>query len=280
VLAFCHIRKTAGTTLTAILRRSFGTRHFDTRGLRETGFVTPEELQRVRNVYWNLASIAGHGVSPAGGLHERFRSIRYYTFLREPISRTISQFSFLVRCGVIDCDGSQDPRWIARTFLKKARNAQSRHLAGRESAEEAIETIRRHVGFVGLVERFDESLLLLKQWSQAPELDISYVPQNVSARDSARHQNLLRELMQKDGEIAELVRVANQEDLRLYEWASSEVYPAQCRKYGPSLGADVERFRAANRQMRFWMSDSLAGKAYRGLIFKPWASLSRLRRAG
>ena len=34
----------------------------------------------------------------------------------------------------------------------------------RPNADRAIEAIERHVGFVGLQERFDESLVMLRRW--------------------------------------------------------------------------------------------------------------------
>jgi len=278
MIAFVHIQKTAGTTLTSILRRSLGLRHFDTRGIRNKGCVSGEELRRVCGVYWKLESIAGHSVRPLSDLNRFFPSIRYYTFLREPLARTISHFAFHVRRGVLECSGRSDPRPMIRDFLQRVRNTQTNHLVGRPCADEAIDLVRERIGFVGLVERFDESLVLFRRWAAHPTLDISYVAQNVSARDRVAGQNLLRDLMHEDPEVAEWVADSNREDDRLYNWVRDEWYPAQCAAYGPELASDVNEFLTANARSRLWLNDSLIAKAYRHAVFQPYRILTGLGR--
>jgi len=195
MIAFVHIQKTAGTTLTSILRRSFGIRHFDTRGVRNLGCISANELRKVSVVYRNLESIAGHSVRPFGDLHVHFPMIRYYTFLREPIARTVSHFAFDIRRSNIDLTAADNSLQVIRDYLAKVRNTQTIHLAGCENADAAIEIIRQRIGFVGLVERFDESLMLFRRWAQFPGLDLSYVSQNVSSRVRVPGQNLLRDLV-------------------------------------------------------------------------------------
>ena len=64
MLAFVHIKKTAGTTLTAILRRNFGTRHLDTRLHLYEDLFLADDLRRALKLYRRLDCIAGHHVRP------------------------------------------------------------------------------------------------------------------------------------------------------------------------------------------------------------------------
>ena len=79
--AFIHIERTAGRTVSSILRRSFGTGHCDIRlplarrrndrpqhQLDHRVLVDAEILRRVRHVYRHLKGIAGHNVKPYGDL--------------------------------------------------------------------------------------------------------------------------------------------------------------------------------------------------------------------
>ena len=98
MLAFVHIKKTAGTTLTAILRRNFGTRHLDTRLHLYEDLFLADDLRRALKLYRRLDCIAGHHVRPFGDLHSLIPKIRYFTFVREPISRLVSDFQFKLSC--------------------------------------------------------------------------------------------------------------------------------------------------------------------------------------
>ncbi len=84
--AFIHIEKTAGSTITTILRRSFGTRHSDIRlppAKRRIGerdlrpCIDADDLIRAQRLYPALACIAGHNVKPYGGLGTLGTDIRF-----------------------------------------------------------------------------------------------------------------------------------------------------------------------------------------------------------
>ena len=222
LFAFIHIPKTAGSTLETILRQSFCSRHCDVRvGDDFNGpLLTAEVLRRTRWVYPRLASIAGHSVRPHGDLQAVRGGVRYYTLLREPVVRCASEYQFRVqRDGLPDDFG----RWIHSGI---ARNRQTKMLAGVEDADAAIEMLRAKVGLVGLVERFNESLVLLRRWFDDPRLDIRYRSKNVTA------DNRLKRGLLNDPRSRRLLDEANREDRRLYDYVAAELYPAQVRAYG------------------------------------------------
>ena len=166
--AFVHIEKTAGTTLTSILRRSYGTRHCDVRlpvAKRHRGkgrtdqheLVEAVDLRRVRRIYRNLRGIAGHHVKAFSNLELACPEIRYFAFLRDPIKRYRSHF--LTRAASHRTEEFE--AWLAAPWTH---NWQTKMIAGEPSAQKAIDMLAARFGFVGTTERFDESLLMMGQW--------------------------------------------------------------------------------------------------------------------
>ena len=265
VLAFIHIRKTAGSTVDMILRQSYGARHCRVRHGKARAVapvIAADELRRCRWVYWGMRSVAGHGIVPHSDLETSYPDIRYFTFLRDPLARCASDYQFRVRRG-----GLQIPFdvWIQTEI---ARNQQTKKIAAAEDADAAIAMLRQRVGMVGLVERFDESLVLLKKWCADPKLDIRYESKNVSS-DSAIKQQLLNDPKTR-AQLAE----ANREDDRLYRFAADELFAQNIRRYGDSFERDVLAFRATNKPLPVYPRQIFSG-LLREFVYKPLAPVLR-----
>lgn len=235
MLAFIHIEKTAGSTLTGILRRSLGTRHCDVRGWREgwneeEDRFTPDDLRRTQKIYRHLQSIAGHGVRPRERLDLVDPGIRFYTFLREPLARCASHYQHQVQKM-----GRTVPflEWIQN---ERYRNFQVKKLAGVEDARAAIQILDERVGFVGLMEHFNESLVMWQQFCQPLTIDIRYRSRNV-ANDALVHWTLIM-----DQASCAALAEANGEDLRLYRYVVEEAYPRQKLQFGSELSQRVSEF--------------------------------------
>ncbi|HEU4354061.1 MAG TPA: hypothetical protein VFT27_00590 [Actinomycetota bacterium] len=232
LLVFVHINKTAGTTLRQILRSSYGGRHADVEPWHgpweDPPFSTPD-LRRVRRLYPRLASVAGHRVTGYTELEEPGTQMRYVTFLREPISMCASRFQYQL-------DYRKKERvfedWIRNDWV---RDAQTQRIGGTTSAADAIATIEKREMFVGLTERFDESMVLLRAL-RAPDLDIRYERANV-----AKSSRIAKELL-SDPVTRRMIEEANQADLELYEHVVRELYPSFQRDFGDGLEAAVEGF--------------------------------------
>lgn len=93
--------------------------------------------------------------------------------------------------------------------------------------------------FVGLMERYEESLLLLKKLV-APELNPAYRRVNVG-RSSSRGR--ARELLDDAKAVADLHRI-HAADFPVYEHVRDVLWPRWCEAYGPTLAEDAERLRA------------------------------------
>lgn len=270
IIAFAHIPKTAGTTLISILRRSYGWRHFDRPGFYRP--LTAGDLKQIRKVYRGLASIAGHTIQPHTDLHEQ-HPIRYYTFLRDPAKRLVSEFKFYLRRSAYDGNVHENLEASWNCWLPTRSNYQCRYLSSEESAEKALEIIRDRIPFIGLLERFDESLLLFRKWADDPRLDIHYKTLNKGdggsehgrvTEDHIREIDAFCKQLTHEPQLAE----ATAEDRKLYDHVCSVIYPAQCREYGKMLDRDLENFLKQNAQTAVTATETRGSKAFRNLVWK------------
>ena len=265
MLVFIHINKTAGRTVRYILRSSFGLRHCEVEPWHAPWTDPPflsDDLRRLRRYYPKLESIGGHRLRGCIDLQENGTEFRYFTFMRDPLKTCASRFQYNVQYR-----GKKDlvfEEWIQQDW---PRNAQTKMIAGVADVDEAIRIIQTKNIFVGLTEHFDESMVLLKAL-MANNLNISYKRVNV-ARKSTLAQSLL-----SNESTRQLLIEANQADLALYEFIRQELYPAYQQEYGPSLEAEVARYRQTqDNNFNFWNLTLSRVKQY--MLYKPLLYLYR-----
>jgi hypothetical protein len=271
--AFVHIEKTAGTTLNAILRRSFGVRHCDIRlplakrrfdrGDRRA-FVDASDLRRVRRLYRSLRGIAGHNVKPYADLHRECPEIQFFTFLRDPVSRFRSHF--LNRAPGHTPEAFNE--WIESEWV---RNWQTKMIAGEPNAQKAIDLMSTRFGFVGCTERFDESLLLLRQWLREPAFQAEYrslncISNKTRPRDAARKNSDMSYLDLP--EVRARIQAANAEDQQVYDFVASKIYPRQVASYEGNLAADLQQLQQQNGLVDR-LDEPFFGNFMRNFIYKP-----------
>jgi hypothetical protein len=270
MLAFIHIEKAAGTTITTILRQSFGLLHCDLASWRqyreEYAVPTAVDLRRAVQFYPGLESVSGHGVVPHCGFDRICPEIRYYTLLREPIRRCASHYQHQVQ--TMRKMTPPFDEWIRQEVYH---NFMTKKLGGTDRAEDAIALLESRVGMVGLVERFDESLLLLRRWARHPRLDIRYRSQNVAPKDVIKDQLL------SDPRTLQAIRDVNQEDQKLFEYIVRERFPRQVAEYGPELPGDLAAFRRDNHPPRLY-PQHLPSLLYRHAVYRRAAQLNSLIR--
>lgn len=271
--AFVHIEKTAGTTLNTILRRSFGTRHCDIRlplskrrydRRDHRAYVEAADLRRVRLLYRNLRGIAGHNVKPYSDLCAECPEIQFFTMLRDPAARFRSHF-------LNRAPGHSEEafdRWISADWVH---NWQTKMIAGEPNAERAIDLISTRFGFIGLTERFDESLLMLRQWLHEPAFNPEYRPINCISekrrpRDAAREKSDMSYL--SSAETRARIREANDEDQKVYDFVVAQVYPRQLDTYRGDLQADLRKLQEQNRAVES-LPEPFSGGFMRNFIYKP-----------
>ena len=270
MLVFIHINKTAGRTVRYILRSSYGSRHCEVEPWHAPSEGPPfstSDLRRLRRLYPNLVSIAGHRLAGYVELQEQGTQFRYLTFMRDPLEMCASRFQYQ-----IDYRGKRHltfEQWIQKDVF---RNAQTKRIAGTPSAGDAIRIITGKDMFVGLTERFDESVVLLKGL-RADDLDIGYRPINV-----ARSNALANDLLSK-AETRQALVEANQADLELYHYVTSELYPSFQQQYGSSLDDAVADYRRSAHP-NFNKKNIAEYRLKQHAVYRPLLRLSRGKTTG
>jgi hypothetical protein len=271
--AFIHIEKTAGSTLTAILRRSFGTRHCDVRlplakrrhhSRARRACVDAADLNRVQRLYRNLCGIAGHYVTPYSELARQCPGLRYFTFLRDPSARFRSHY--LNRTKTLTEAAFEE--WISGDW---SHNWQTRMLAGEQNAEKAIALINERVGFVGLTEQFDESVVMLGDWLGEPSFRGEYRPANQlskkhRAKELAERKEHARYL--DTPSVRARIAEANAEDQKVYDFVRSTVFPRQVAAHRGDLPSNVRWLQQRNREVGLLMESLWAG-FLRNFVYEP-----------
>lgn len=247
---FLHIPKTAGSTLNAILDDNFDpVKIFD--------IYTDDERTALRNTTYD--GMAQYDLIRGHFFIRNFTEIldgplpfQVFTFLREPVARVISEYHFLkswpkshlydylnknkVTLAEYVTSDAPELRW-------RGCNTMVNSLSGiGYSLEEGLDMAWHHLSerfiFFGLLERFDESILIL---SKHLELGRSfYERQNVRARPA------LHAVTPDD---VELIQEHNQADIALYDMASLE-FDNRVKALGPGFKAEVSLFTKVNERFQ------------------------------
>lgn len=247
VVIFLHLPKAAGSTLIRVLERQYpaGT-------IIKAGGMSPEAVRAA------LAASDGRGGTRAITGHVPFGVHRllatdftYVTVLRDPVERAISHYHYARKLPSHPLHAEIARGLTLAEASRQNANSQTRYLADesvrgtagtvdREALESAKANLARHFSVVGLAERFDETLVLLRRrlgWK------IRAVPNsNVTRNRPARSAH-------SDSELA-AVRAANELDAELYAWVR-ERFDAEVAAAGPEFQSAVRVLRLRNRLLQF-----------------------------
>jgi len=262
-IIFLHIPKTAGTTLHRIIERHYPQERIFSLGaiaqksIREFKTLNPARRARIR-------VLKGH---MGFGLHEFIPGpSAYFTLLREPIERVISFYYFVHRnhehylYDFVQSDDIGLKEFTENRATPMIDNGQTRMLSGvwlevgfgectREMLNQAKRNLRESFAVVGLMEKFDETLLLLKQafdWK-----NLFYTKQNVTT-DRPQKDDLPPDTL-------DALSNVNRLDIELYRYATM-LFEEQVRQQGPSFIKEVKAFQLANHLNN--PSDNLFIRAY------------------
>ncbi len=240
ILAFVHINKAAGTTLTHILRLNFFLKHFDVPSFMNSsrGVFQKEGMKKILKINPFIGSIAGHSIRSFSNLSDLYPDVRYITLLREPVKRTISHYQYNVEKHGTNLSFDE--------YLKHdaSFNRQTRIIAGTTDLNSAKELLRETFFLVGIVEEFDEFLILLKKKLLPFELKITYKLKNVSKKNSAIRKNIEQTIDQYYEKIVD----RNKLDLELFNYVKNDLIPEEKQGYGPKFDFEVDRLKGKKKK--------------------------------
>jgi Galactose-3-O-sulfotransferase len=265
LLCFVHIERAAGTTLHAILRKnypSFLTLTSPTWTNDERTVFTATQLRALLSVLPFSAGVGGHNVRTYVGYEGvTERPIRYLTFLRDPVARYLSHLNYQLE--------HFPGRWDLRRLLDEEYfwDFTTKRIAGSADLELAKRRLEGDYAFVGLQERFDESLVLFRR-ALAPgrDLDLRYEKLNVSASHAP---------WTRDPGVQRHAQKRNAVDIELYRFAEDVLYRTRAEAYGCSLSEETEALRWRHAGYHVPPARRFAWRAYKLLVQIPVEAVVR-----
>ncbi len=241
-LIFLHIPKTGGRSLQSILLRKYS-RHEVLLNAHEESIdwrSWPDERKR------GIRYMQGHFIF---GAHQDLpQECSYVTMLREPIDRVISLFYYLKRntrhpLNRVIVERKMDlETFITSGISDEVNNNQTRLVSGASDMreDEMLDIAKEHIdnrfAIAGVMEHFDETLVLLKK--QIGLRNIFYGIRNQTINRPAKDQEPAHTL--------QLINEHNRADIELYAYAKSRL-DKMIEAQGESFAQDLERFRKFNQ---------------------------------
>jgi len=237
-LIFMHIPKAAGQTMRSIIARQYPDHelfHVEG-GVHRTRLRSLDHAARAR-------IFIGH--VPYGFHRHLGGTSAYVTVLREPVSRVLSLYRYIVTTPKHTLHDQVLDRGLVefvsgQVDAEEIENGQTRQIAGiaggpvdASSLARAEQNLAEDFAAIGLAERFDESVMLFKKrlgW-KVP----FYVRKNVT-------QGVRVEVTT---EAREIIRDRNALDLELYQFAR-QVFQENIRREGSLFHMEVSAFQALN----------------------------------
>ena len=244
VLMHMHLFKNAGTTVDWALARCFG-----------SSFATTDKLDQPESVYspseveeflcWNagIRACSSHQFAPPFPERHGLR-LHPFAFVRHPLDRVFSVYAFEKKQGqysassrlanqcslpeYVEAHLSSGPTSVIHNFhISRLSRSGRGAFEGSASEGESLAMRRwQELSLGGVVERFDESMVLLEERLKPffPEIDLAYVRQNTSrGRLESLDQRVEEGLAALPDPVRDRLLHMNQSDLRFYDWAVSEL---------------------------------------------------------
>jgi hypothetical protein len=242
-LIFLHIPKSAGTTVNRLIEGEYP--------LFQIFSVDPVFSEWSRRRLWNLPAerlkqfciFKGH---MPFGLHELLsQPATYFAVFRDPIDRVISAFYFM-RTYLLHPNywAFRRLNWRLEDFVRNSPrdNVQTKMVAGApyeqpctpEIFEQAKQNLRQHFSVVGLSERFEESLALMK-------LCYGWKLESYSSFNITRRRPRKRELPRAT---LDLIGEKNSFDIALYQLAR-ELFRESLEQNAAAVKAIVQELESA-----------------------------------
>ena len=271
LIAFSHIEKAAGTTLIHNLRYNFIGKYCDVRPmtihkkyLKPRGnnyFINeskisfrPQDLKIILNLNPFIKVISGHSLKPSSELINQYPNISFITLLRNPTKRYISRFIYLKEKMGVKLDFEEF------LTIPEEMNFQTKKIAAKNDLELAIRIIKKHFILVGIVEQFDEFILLLTNKLKKENYNPKYIIKNV-ASPSSFQENIY-------DKYRDIIINNNKTDLELYNYVKNVSLNNEKYNYGVNFQDDLANFKN-NKYIKRHSLNSLFDYLIRKLYYDP-----------
>lgn len=242
VIVHCHLYKNAGSTLDWSLQRNFGD-HFCAHADDAQIQVDAAYLGAYLAERPDLHTLSSHQVQFPMPQLDGVR-ILPIVLLRHPIDRVGSVYAFLQRQKEPTRSAIKAKQVTFAEYVKwgmesssgaPIRNFQTRRCsqppvrARAQVREEDFSTVLHMLeqeSLVGLVERYDESMVVFEEVLRPfyPSINLAYVKRNVTANRKATLDERIKDIRTSLGpDVAALLEEHNQWDQRLYEKANAKL---------------------------------------------------------
>lgn len=260
-ICFVHVGKNGGSTFHHILNDSLP-KYLSLNFHPKVRIVENEQFERLEKIR-SWSGVGGHTVRHYLNYEEIVgREVFYITFLRDPVKRFVSYVNHRIWRG-----------WSAtiEDVLKEDRfnDLQSKYFFKDQAVEStAIDSVLQQLNFVGIVERYDESLVLLKKALPGTLHDIRYQRANVAME---RKTNFY-EVSKLSDDVLMAIKGKNIVDQKLYDLATNN-FNRIVSEYPGDFAADLDAFKKENETYKRPKSKAFKNKfknAMGNKIFLPY----------
>lgn len=269
IIAFSQVTRCGGVTINALLQRFFGLKHFDLVGEFQNNQMTynKDDLLFDMKIHPFAVSFAGHfssflNIDNIKTINNK--NLMFYTMLRDPIDRVFSKYRFQVNRYNLPNDFNA---WYKKYHIP---NGMINHFIGSDNLELAKETLTNKYEAVGILEKFDESLLIFKKKLLLKGMDLNYEVKNHTLKLKSDEQKIIEE------NHTDMVISSNYKDIKLYKYVLNNIWKEQVNDFGlEKMKLDlVKEFNPKKYSINERISAYLklkTNKAYHHFFYKPVA---------
>ena len=237
--------------------------------------MNKSDFGRVFRLCPSTVSFSGHSIRLYHNKDiKQDKRIGFYTILREPVSRYLSDFKHFGPCfsSVKDIDG-----WLKMDARK---NFMTRSIAGELNLNKAIDIIHKNIVLIGIMELYDEFINQLRLLFYPNLLTIRYDVRNKAGKQyegflygmyekiTKINTNVDVDFMFDYNKYEETIIKNNELDIKLYNYVKTQIIPEQQEKF-KQLADELGQHKLRHPSKSSLMIKFIMNRAFRNIVYKP-----------